>query len=225
MRKHIISLGIVALVVAGAVCFVIETPAHHAVPAARAPATPAAAPAPAPSPATAKPENPAVPRTVADGRAALAKLTPAERAELAPLAQAFEAAARAAAAHAAAPKGAEARGEADRRFPVGPRGIRHAVAASVPQLEACFVPWLALNPGAGGRVVATFHIGAPEAGADPAVARITAVKVAQGGLGNRFLDGCVLSVLSALRFEPPEDPQGLTVNYPLVFSPSKKKAP
>ncbi len=102
---------------------------------------------------------------------------------------------------------------------MGPKGIQDAVKASVPQLKACYLPWLDLNPSAGGRVVTTFHIGAPEPGADPAVARVTAVRVAQGGLGNRFLDGCVLSVLSGLRFEPPKDPKGVTVNYPLVFSP------
>ncbi len=94
MRKHVISLGIVALVVAGAVWFVVETPAHP----------PPAPPRPAPSRAAAPPSpgakaaDPAVPHTVAEGRAALARLTPAERAELAPLAKAFEAAARAAAA-------------------------------------------------------------------------------------------------------------------------------
>lgn len=95
-------------------------------------------------------------------------------------------------------------------------GIRGAIQASTAQIKECYDPWLALNPKLGGRVVANFVIDSSTENSGRATIRD--VRLKEGGLGNQFLEGCLLSVLSSLAFHQPEGGGQITVNYPFVFS-------
>jgi hypothetical protein len=64
--------------------------------------------------------------------------------------------------------------------------------------------------------VASFAIAVPDAEDERDDARIDEVSIREGGLGNEFLEGCVLAVFSELSFEPPADGR-IEVNYPLRF--------
>lgn len=242
MRKHMVSLAIVTLVVAGAVAFVGLTPAHrtgtvaHAAglasaadprpdtaPTAAKPATAAAKTATAAAkPGTAAdPDAPPTPvfHSAAEAQAALARLTPAERARLEPVAKAFMAALRQAGAKRAAEAGAKIKGHGSRVWNPDAKGVLGAMMASRPQLTACYEAWLKVNPTAGGEIDTTFHIGAPKQGGPPGIAEVTEVRVTKDGVGTGFLDGCILFVLSHLRFHPPASKHGLTVDFPWRFLP------
>ena len=54
-----------------------------------------------------------------------------------------------------------------------------------------------------------------DGGADAVVDQVSIVEDA--GMGNVAFEGCVLSVMQDLRFDPPEK-GSLTVKYPIVFS-------
>lgn len=227
-KKDLIAFLLALVVVALALAWLYTGPKGHAVAKIRAQAT-ATAPAPklaAPakvSPAkatTAAPPSPAIPRTAAEAKAAAAKLTPRERAELAPLLHALVT------AMARAKGGARPAPNEPEIFGTDRAGIRSAIRASVPDLKNCYAPWLGLNPQLHGRIVTSFTIEAAKGGGP--IAKVTRVEVLKGKLGNRFLEGCVLSVLSDLRFHPPKDGY-LTVHYPMIFTAQteagKKGAP
>lgn len=98
-------------------------------------------------------------------------------------------------------------------WPTDADGIRSAVREALPDLRQCYDAWLQAHPDLGGTVKASFTIAAD---ADGAEAGVTEVHLQESTVGQPFLEGCVLNVLSALRFEPPPDGP-VTVTYPFVL--------
>ncbi|MBL8949566.1 MAG: AgmX/PglI C-terminal domain-containing protein, partial [Myxococcaceae bacterium] len=100
------------------------------------------------------------------------------------------------------------------RFPLTGPGIRAAVQDAKADIQHCYEAWSKVSPSLGGRLVIGFRIsgdGGPEATVDRV--RLTE----DAGMGNAAFEGCVLSVMSDLRFDAP--PSGdLEVTYPFIFS-------
>lgn len=83
-------------------------------------------------------------------------------------------------------------------------------------MKECYEEWLKVQPSLGGRVVVRFTIDTDDA-VEGRVSK--ALLVGDAGMGHLAMEGCVLSVMSALRFEPPLSGT-MDVTYPLNFSPS-----
>lgn len=93
-------------------------------------------------------------------------------------------------------------------------GIRAAIRSQMPEIRECYEAWLQQNPRLQGRMVVGFEISADDAGA----AEVTQVSLVDGGLGQPFMEGCVLNAFQDLRFEKPPGGGGkVTVNYPITF--------
>ncbi|MBM4779766.1 MAG: RNA polymerase sigma factor [Archangiaceae bacterium] len=99
------------------------------------------------------------------------------------------------------------------RFAIDREGIRAAMRSAIPEVKDCYESWLPMNPGLGGRLVVTFTIDTDDA----VEGRITQIAVGDAGIGHVPLEGCILSSLSDLRFDPPLNGP-INVNYPLVLS-------
>ncbi|MBK7860569.1 MAG: AgmX/PglI C-terminal domain-containing protein [Archangiaceae bacterium] len=100
------------------------------------------------------------------------------------------------------------------RFPLSGDGIRAAVADARPQVRECYEAWLKVNPQLQGRLKVAFRI-TSDGGTEATIDQVHLV--GDAGMGNLAFEGCVLSVMSGLHFDPP--PQGaLEVTYPLSFS-------
>ncbi len=100
------------------------------------------------------------------------------------------------------------------RFSPDAAGIRAAVKAAIPDLKACYEPWLGLNPDLEGKLTLSFRLPTEVADGGPTV---TDVETTAGTVGNELVDGCVRNVFAGLDFTPPAD-EDVTVNYPLVFN-------
>ena len=97
-------------------------------------------------------------------------------------------------------------------------GIRGAVQESLPELKECYEEWQKSAPGLRGRVAVGFRITAAldlDAGSAPE-ARVDQVRIGDSELDHVFMEGCVSSVFSELRFTPPEGGK-LEVTYPIRF--------
>jgi RNA polymerase sigma factor (sigma-70 family) len=116
---------------------------------------------------------------------------------------------------AAAPRGVAgaAPNDAGARFGIDPDGIRSAVRSMLPEVQHCYEAWLAVHPGLGGRLVTSFTIDTD----DGVEGRVTRISLADAGIGHVPLEGCILSSVSDLRFEPPLDGP-LNVTYPMVLT-------
>jgi outer membrane biosynthesis protein TonB len=99
-------------------------------------------------------------------------------------------------------------------WPVTADGIRNAIGEQIPELLECYEAWVQAHPGLSGRMLARFRI-EPTHRAE--LARITGVRLGRSTVNHRLLEGCVLNVLSSLRFDSPES-GAVTVSYPLVFN-------
>jgi hypothetical protein len=99
-------------------------------------------------------------------------------------------------------------------WPTDPEGIRSAIREAMPDLRECYAGWVAANPDLHGVIKARFTI---TPSADGSEGRVTDVVAATSTLDQPFLEGCVLNVLGALRFEAPTDGP-LTVSYPFILS-------
>lgn len=99
-------------------------------------------------------------------------------------------------------------------------GIRAAMNEARPLVAECYEGWVRAHPDLAGRLTVTFTIADPTPGSaadDADEARITKVALAASTLDHALLEGCVLNVVSGLRFDRPED-GSLTVSYPFVFA-------
>lgn len=85
--------------------------------------------------------------------------------------------------------------------------------SAIPEVKDCYESWLPMDPGLGGRLVVTFTIDTDDA----VEGRITQLTVGDAGIGHVPLEGCVLSSLSDLRFDPPLNGP-INVTYPIVLS-------
>ena len=100
------------------------------------------------------------------------------------------------------------------RFPLSGLGIQSAVVDAKPQLRECYEGWAKLNANLGGQLKVAFRI-TGDAGTEAHVDQVRLV--GDAGTGHLAFEGCVLSVMSSLKFDPP--PGGsLNVTYPLTFS-------
>ena len=114
--------------------------------------------------------------------------------------------------------------EGDRRielpapFPVDRDGIKAAIQSATPQIKECYDGWLEYHPRLGGKLVISFTIGAPEG--ERKLARITDVNLDENRVRHGVMEGCVLNVVSNLRFQRPDDGGAVTVRYPMFFSSS-----
>ena len=89
-------------------------------------------------------------------------------------------------------------------------GITGAVREAAPELKHCYEGWLAVEPELGGRVEVAFVI-VPDDG----VGRIDEAHVAGTTVGHAVFEACVVSVMSDLVFDAPDE--RVDVTYPLVF--------
>jgi hypothetical protein len=97
--------------------------------------------------------------------------------------------------------------DAGQRYAATRQGFNLAMRAAMPEIERCYDDWLKLQPALSGKLTVQFTIGA---------GRVTAVAVQDGGTGNAALEGCALSVVSSLEFDPsPDGP--LSSSFPLAF--------
>jgi hypothetical protein len=91
-------------------------------------------------------------------------------------------------------------------------GLDEAMRAAMPEVDHCYAEWLKVQPALGGRMKVQFTI----ASDDGVTGQVSHVSVGDAGTGNVAFEGCVLSVISALRFEPPLNGE-MNVTYPLAF--------
>ncbi|MBL8922168.1 MAG: sigma-70 family RNA polymerase sigma factor [Myxococcaceae bacterium] len=106
------------------------------------------------------------------------------------------------------------------RFAIDREGIRAAMRSALPEVKDCYEAWLAMNPSLGGRLVVTLTIDTE----DGVEGRISRLAPLDAGLGHVPFEGCVLSSLSDLRFEPPLAGP-VNVSYPFLFSAGDAGAP
>lgn len=99
------------------------------------------------------------------------------------------------------------------RFAIDRDGIRAAIRSTLPEVKHCYESWLPMDPGLGGKLVVTFTIDTDDA----VEGRITQIAVGDAGIGHVPLEGCILSSLAELRFDPPLNGP-INVNYPIVLS-------
>jgi hypothetical protein len=91
-------------------------------------------------------------------------------------------------------------------------GLHETMQSAMPEIDLCYEEWLKVEPKLGGRMNVRFTINTE----DGVEGQVSQVSVGDAGTGNVAFEGCVLSVISALRFEPPLDGE-ITVSYPLAF--------
>lgn len=93
-------------------------------------------------------------------------------------------------------------------------GIQSAVFESLDGIRECYDGWLELQPDLEGEIVVRFVIS--DGGGGGAVSQ---AEVVDGTLPEHtFFDGCVLNVMSTMRFEAPPGGGEVVVNYPFAFS-------
>jgi hypothetical protein len=93
-------------------------------------------------------------------------------------------------------------------------GIQSAVFESLDGIRECYEGWLELQPDLEGEIVVRFVITEDDEGGS-----VSGAEVVDGTLPEHtFFDGCVLNVMSAMRFEAPADGGEVVVNYPFAFS-------
>ncbi len=98
------------------------------------------------------------------------------------------------------------------RFAISREGIKAAMRGAIPELKDCYEAWLKVKPGLAGKIVPRFTIDTD----DGEVGKVTQVSLGDAGLGHAAFEGCVLNVVSDLRFDAPMDGE-VQVTYPLVF--------
>lgn len=110
----------------------------------------------------------------------------------------------------------------DKIWPSDAAGIQGAIRAQVPEIRDCYEQWLRQNPNLAGKITLRFTIGMGEGGGEHA--KVTGVGVKDSTVNNVFMQGCVQSVVSTMRFTKPEG-GSLTVSYPMSFSNNAPDGP
>lgn len=91
-------------------------------------------------------------------------------------------------------------------------GIETALKENIGKLHNCYSAWARKQPDLGGRLV----IGLTVEKADDEMGRITNISVQDSELRHPFMEGCILGVVTDLRFTNPEETP-LTLQIPMVF--------
>ena len=95
------------------------------------------------------------------------------------------------------------------------KGIRSAIKEKVRDIHECYEAWLEQNPRLSGSMMVAFEISPDDAGNGA----VTHIEVIDGGVGQPFMEGCVLNVFQDMRFEEPPGGGRVRVLYPLYFQP------
>jgi hypothetical protein len=95
----------------------------------------------------------------------------------------------------------------------GPReAVRQAIEDHGPEIRECEEAWQRQNPDLAGRMIVRFDITDDDAGQG----EVTHVELLEGGVGQLFVEGCVLNVFQGMRFPAPPDGE-VSVVYPVQF--------
>lgn len=97
-------------------------------------------------------------------------------------------------------------------------GIKAAMKDSRPKLKECYAAWQKADETLGGKLVVSFTVvpQEPEREGEEPFGRIAKVQIPDSELDHALLEGCVLNVLTGLKWTAPDNP--ITVNYPFRFS-------
>ncbi len=93
-----------------------------------------------------------------------------------------------------------------------PAGLRQALWSAMPEIEHCYLAWLRIQPNLGGR----FNVRLTIDTLDRREGQVTGVSLSDAGVGNLAFEGCILSVVAALRFAPPLHGK-IELSHPLAF--------
>ncbi len=98
-------------------------------------------------------------------------------------------------------------------LPVDEEGIDAAVFPRLRDIRDCYGAWLEVHPDLEGRIVVRFTvIGRDDVGVVDRIAIVEGTST-----GNTLFEGCVMNVMSDLRFEAPPGGSTVEVDYPFVF--------
>jgi hypothetical protein len=103
-------------------------------------------------------------------------------------------------------------------------GVKRAVAAARPKIQACYESALKQNPKLAGRVVVEFHIEGDTDDAD-AKGTVTSGEIRDSDMQSPFFEACVLKEVAGTEFEAPSKGGMLTVRYPFHFTNDEYPAP
>lgn len=95
-------------------------------------------------------------------------------------------------------------------------GFRRAIEEKMPEIRECYEAWQKQNPGLAGRLLVGFDIAADNRGA----AEVQHVELVDGGVGQPFMEGCVLNAFEDIRFEEPPGGGQVKVRYPIELGPA-----
>jgi hypothetical protein len=118
--------------------------------------------------------------------------------------------------------GAEEGEQEPELFPLSKEGINDAIRERLGEIRDCYQAWLEVDPELAGKVVVKFHVRENDEGYGEVYEALT-----QEGTdtNNDFFEGCVVNVMSELRFEPPADGGMMTVSYPFMFKSDASDEP
>jgi len=92
--------------------------------------------------------------------------------------------------------------------------IHEALLSNTEAYRQCYDDWAATTPGLAGKLTIQFTIGKDSENAE--VATIIDISAAESEMNHAFFEGCVMNVISGLKFEPPEHAP-VTVHIPYRF--------
>lgn len=95
-------------------------------------------------------------------------------------------------------------------------GLRGAIEEKMPEIRECYEAWKKQNPGLAGRLLVGFDIAADNRGA----AEVQHIELVDGGVGQPFMEGCVLNAFQDIRFEEPPGGGQVKVRYPIELGPA-----
>ncbi len=99
------------------------------------------------------------------------------------------------------------------RYPTSKEGINDAIREELSEIRECYQSWLNMEPDLEGEVKVKFVISDVEG-----VGEVTSTEIMdQTTTSHTLFEGCVLNVMSDLKFEAPEDGGVVIVSYPFVF--------
>jgi hypothetical protein len=101
------------------------------------------------------------------------------------------------------------------RFAVNSAGIREGMRTVIPELKACFEPWLAVRPDLRGKVVVRFAVEP-----DGDLGKVSQITLDESELDQPILETCMLSAIEEIGWERPPGDAPVVVRYPLVLTPS-----
>ncbi len=90
-------------------------------------------------------------------------------------------------------------------------GIGAAIHEKMPEIRECADAWLRQNPKLEGRMLVAFDITPDDAG----TGEVTRIELVDGGVGQPFMEGCILNAFQDIRFVEPPGGGKVRVRYPI----------